>query len=88
MKTAHTGGKHKCLICDEIFQSADILAEHKLTHSRVGVQGKCTYCSANLPDIQGFKSHMMEHGNVDLPVQCICCRQTLSSNFEIELHAK
>ncbi|XP_055313875.1 zinc finger protein 423 homolog isoform X2 [Sitodiplosis mosellana] len=88
MKTVHTGGKHKCLICDEIFPSADILAEHKLNHSKVGVQGKCTYCSANLPDIQGFKSHMAEHGNVELPVQCICCRQTLSSQFEIDLHAK
>ncbi|XP_031640589.1 zinc finger protein 423 homolog isoform X2 [Contarinia nasturtii] len=88
MKTAHTGGKHKCLICDEIFPSADVLAEHKLTHSRVGVQGKCTFCSANLMDIQEFKSHMAEHGNVELPVQCICCRQTLSSAFEIQLHAK
>lgn len=88
MKTAHTGGKHKCLICDEIFPSADILAEHKLSHSRIGVRGKCTYCSANLLDIQSFKAHMNEHGNVDLPAQCICCRQTLSSTFEIDLHAK
>lgn len=88
MKTVHTGGKHKCLICDEIFPSADILAEHKLNHSKIGVQGKCTYCSANLPDIQGFKAHMAEHGSVELPVQCICCRQTLNSQFEIDLHAK
>lgn len=88
MKTAHSGGKHKCLICDEVFPTADILAEHKLSHSKIGVRGKCLYCSTNLLDIQGFKSHMEEHGNVDLPVQCICCRQTLTSSFEIELHAK
>lgn len=88
MKTAHTGGKHKCLICDEIFTSADILAEHKLIHSRIGVRSKCAYCSANLLDVQSFKAHMNEHGNVDLPVQCICCRQTLNSTYEIDLHAK
>lgn len=88
MKTVHSNGKHKCLICDEIFPSADILAEHKLNHSRIGVRGKCSYCSKNLMDVQSFKTHMNEHGNVDLPVQCICCRQTLNSTFEIELHAK
>lgn len=88
MKTVHTGGKHKCMICDEIFPSADILAEHKLNHSRIGVRGKCTYCSTNLSDVQSFKAHMNEHGNVDLPVQCICCRQTLNTTFEIDLHAK
>lgn len=88
MKTAHTGGKHKCLICDEIFASADILAEHKLTHSRIGVRGKCAYCSINLSDIQSFKTHMNEHGNADLPARCICCRQTLNSTYEIDLHAK
>lgn len=32
---SNVGGKHKCNICDEIYQSAISLAEHKLTHCKV-----------------------------------------------------
>lgn len=89
MKISHnTNGKHKCLICDEIFASPAVLAEHKLTHSKVGPSGKCSHCSTLLSDVIAFKAHMSEHGNVDTPTQCICCRQTLSSEYEIGLHAK
>lgn len=45
MKITHnTTGKHKCLICDEIFPSPAVLAEHKLTHSKVGPSGTCSRC--------------------------------------------
>lgn len=89
MKVTHnTSGKHKCLICDEIFPSPAVLAEHKLTHSKVGPSGKCSRCPVALPNVATFKSHMAEHGPVEIPVQCICCRQTLNSDFEIGLHAK
>lgn len=36
---AHSGAaaaRHKCLICDEVLPSAAVLAEHKLTHCKVG----------------------------------------------------
>lgn len=89
MKVTHnTSGKHKCLICDEIFPSPAVLAEHKLTHSKVGPSGKCSRCPVVLPNVATFKSHMAEHGPIEIPVQCICCRQTLNSDFEIGLHAK
>ncbi|KAJ6649422.1 Zinc finger protein [Pseudolycoriella hygida] len=89
MKITHnTTGKHKCLICDEIFPSPAVLAEHKLTHSKVGPSGTCSRCLTALPDVATFKAHMSEHGPVEIPVQCICCRQTLNSEFEIGLHAK
>lgn len=89
MKTTHnTTGKHKCLICDEIFPSPAVLAEHKLSHSQVGPSGKCSRCTTVLPDVTTFKSHMAEHGSIEIPVQCICCRQTLNSEFEVGLHAR
>lgn len=89
MKVTHnTSGKHKCLICDEIFPSPAVLAEHKLTHSKVGASGKCSRCPQLLGTVTDFKAHMTEHGSCDIPVQCICCRQTLNSDFEIGLHAK
>lgn len=89
MKISHnTSGKHKCLICDEIFPSPAVLAEHKLTHCKVGPSGKCSHCLIGLRDVTFFKSHLTEHNGQEIPVQCICCRQTLNSEFEIGLHAK
>ncbi|XP_004527551.1 zinc finger protein 423 homolog [Ceratitis capitata] len=90
MKTCHNStGKHKCLICDEIFPSPAILAEHKLQHSKVGQSGKCSHCSKPLDDVAAYKAHLSEHNNESqLPMQCICCRQSLHSDFEITLHAQ
>ncbi|XP_075168780.1 zinc finger protein Lobe [Haematobia irritans] len=90
MKTCHNStGKHKCLICDEIFPSPAILAEHKLQHSKVGQSGRCSHCSKPLADVSAFKTHLSEHNTEgQMPVQCICCRQSLHSEFEIGLHAK
>ncbi|XP_036330098.1 zinc finger protein 423 homolog [Rhagoletis pomonella] len=90
MKTCHNStGKHKCLICDEIFPSPAILAEHKLQHSKVGQSGKCSHCGKLLDGVSAFKDHLSEHNNeIQLPMQCICCRQSLHSDFEISLHAQ
>ncbi|XP_033234240.1 zinc finger protein 423 homolog isoform X1 [Drosophila pseudoobscura] len=91
MKSCHNStGKHKCLICDEIFPSPAILAEHKLQHSKVGQSGKCAHCSHPLEDVVAFRAHLSEHGSdgASLPLACICCRQTLHSEFELSLHAK
>ncbi|XP_022225081.2 LOW QUALITY PROTEIN: zinc finger protein 423 homolog [Drosophila obscura] len=91
MKSCHNStGKHKCLICDEIFPSPAILAEHKLQHSKVGQSGKCAHCSHPLEDVAAFRAHLSEHGSdgASLPLACICCRQTLHSEFELSLHAK
>ncbi|XP_016998018.2 zinc finger protein 423 homolog isoform X2 [Drosophila takahashii] len=91
MKSCHNStGKHKCLICDEVFPSPAILAEHKLQHSKVGQSGKCSHCGQPLEDVAAFRAHLSEHGSDggSLPLACICCRQTLHSEFELSLHAK
>ncbi|KAH8305941.1 hypothetical protein KR018_004981, partial [Drosophila ironensis] len=91
MKSCHNStGKHKCLICDEVFPSPAILAEHKLQHSKVGQSGKCSHCGHPLEDVAAFRAHLSEHGSDggSLPLACICCRQTLHSEFELSLHAK
>lgn len=90
MKSCHnSSGKHKCLICDEIFPSPAILAEHKLQHSKVGQSGKCAHCGLQLEHVAAFRAHLCEHGgDGSLPLACICCRQTLHSEFELSLHAK
>ena len=74
-----------------IFQNI-VLAEHKLQHCKV-ISGKCFHCSESIKDIGEFKHHTQSHNqknknSLELPVHCICCHQLLTSDFEINLHAK
>ncbi|CAG9809332.1 unnamed protein product [Chironomus riparius] len=93
MKIQHNiAAKHKCSICDEILPSPAVLAEHKLQHCKV-ISGKCFHCSESIKDIVEFKHHTQSHNqknksSLELPVHCICCHQLLTSDFEINLHAK
>lgn len=96
-----TGGKHKCLICDEVFPSAAILAEHKLTHCKVVAGNNCTHCKSVLSNEEQFFAHLAQHSNnnnppsspnatspVALPTPCVICRQTLVTNLEARIHAR
>ncbi|XP_025831035.1 zinc finger protein 423 homolog isoform X2 [Agrilus planipennis] len=90
-----TKGKHKCNICDEIFQSGMTLAEHKLSHCKIVSGNSCTHCRTVLSDEQTFYNHQLQHSTVlnkqnsqmSLPANCIICCQTLQSEVEIKLHA-
>ncbi|KAG5673292.1 hypothetical protein PVAND_003352 [Polypedilum vanderplanki] len=93
MKVQHNiAAKHKCSICDEILPSPAVLAEHKLQHCKV-ISGKCFHCADSIENINDFKQHIQNHNqknkaSLELPVHCICCHQLLTSDFEINLHAK
>ena len=69
-----------------------VLAEHKLQHCKV-ISGKCFHCSESINDVNDFKQHIQNHNmknksTLELPLHCICCHQLLSSDFEMNLHAK
>lgn len=69
-----------------------VLAEHKLQHCKV-ISGKCFHCSESINDVNDFKQHIQSHNvknksTLELPLHCICCHQLLSSDFEMNLHAK
>lgn len=96
-----TGGKHKCLICDEVFPSSAILAEHKLTHCKVLGGNNCTHCKTLLTTEEQFFTHLSQHSNnnnapssphspspLNLPTSCVVCRQTLVSDVEARIHAR
>lgn len=97
MKTYHVGcgkGKYKCNICDEIFTSSIILADHKLKHCKILSGNTCTVCKAVLVNEQAFYAHHIEHSpgkansQIFLPVNCIICCQTLQTDVELKLHSK
>jgi hypothetical protein len=78
----------KCNICDEVFPSSNILAEHKLIHCKV-VQGNvCTICKFSLKNETQFYFHAEQHGFQGANMQCVICRQTLMSTVELNMHAK
>ncbi|VVC33280.1 Zinc finger C2H2-type,Zinc finger, RING/FYVE/PHD-type [Cinara cedri] len=87
-------GKHKCNICDEIYQSAISLAEHKLTHCKVATSTVCSHCKMIIDNEDQFYQHLQKHCNpvnvngsqVTFPTSCIICRQTLVSDIEVKVH--
>ncbi|XP_050055632.1 zinc finger protein 423 isoform X1 [Aphis gossypii] len=87
-------GKHKCNICDEIYQSAISLAEHKLTHCKVATSTVCSHCKMIIDNEDQFHQHLQKHcnpanansGQVAFPTSCIICRQTLVSDIEVKVH--
>lgn len=103
MKTAHnpsanpasaaapSGGRIKCNICDEVFSSASVLAEHKLSHCKVSGAAVCATCRVPLPTEEAYYAHLQSppHGpGASPPLTCLVCRQTLSLPVEIGLHAR
>lgn len=97
MKNHHVScgkGKYKCNICDEIFTSSIILADHKLRHCKILSGNTCTQCKAVLVNEQSFYAHHIEHSpgktnsQIFLPVNCIICCQTLQTDVELRLHSK
>ena len=88
MKTHASPSNQKCNICDDIFPSATILAEHKLTHCKVGHGNMCVICKVTMKNEDQFYNHSQQHGFQGANMQCIICRQTLASMLELQMHGK
>ncbi|XP_071444923.1 zinc finger protein 423 homolog [Hetaerina americana] len=57
-----TGGKHKCVICDEVCATAVSLAEHKLArHCKVPEGSGCCVCKAPIGGEDEFHAHVRRH---------------------------
>jgi hypothetical protein len=84
-------GRIKCNICDEVFPSASVLAEHKLSHCKVSGAAVCAQCRIPLPTEEAYYAHLQAppHGpSATPPLTCLVCRQTLNLPLEVGLHAR
>lgn len=89
--TTTGNGRIKCNICDEVFPSASVLAEHKLSHCKVSGAAVCAQCRIPLPTEEAYYAHLQSppHGpNTTPPLACLVCRQTLNLPLEVGLHAR
>ena len=85
----HTGSaSQKCNICDEVFDNANVLAAHKLTHCKVAHGNACVVCKSPITCEDQFYSHVQQHSAHADNMQCIVCRQTLVSLLELQMHGK
>lgn len=81
-------GSQKCNICDEVFATSGILAEHKLTHCKIQQGNVCVACKISIKTEEQFYLHSQEHGFQGAVMQCIVCRQTLASLLELQMHGR
>ena len=88
LKIHLNSGSLKCNICDKIFASPAVLAEHKLTHCKIQHGNMCVLCKIPLKSEEEFYMHSQEHGAQSSYMQCIVCRQTLVSMAELQMHRK
>ena len=88
MKTHVSPSNQKCNICDDVFPSASILAEHKLTHCKVVKGNVCVICKVQIKNEEGFYTHSQQHGFQGTNMQCVVCRQTLASMLELQMHGR
>ncbi|KAK9889343.1 hypothetical protein WA026_004617 [Henosepilachna vigintioctopunctata] len=87
--------KCKCNICDAIYPSAILLAEHKLSHCKIVEGNNCVQCKSILIDEQSYYNHTLLHSTnhvksnpqITLPANCVICCQTLQNSIELNLHA-
>lgn len=88
MKSHVTPSNQKCNICDEVFPSAGVLAEHKLSHCKVVRGNVCVVCKASVHSEEQFYAHAQQHGFQGTAMQCVVCRQTLASMLELQIHGR
>ncbi|XP_069112260.1 zinc finger protein 423-like [Argopecten irradians] len=88
MKIHQNNGSQKCNICDQVFPTSSILAEHKLTHCKIVQGNSCVLCKIPLKNEDQFYVHTQEHGFQGTFMQCLICRQTLASMVELQMHGK
>lgn len=88
MKIHQNNGSQKCNICDQVFPTSSILAEHKLTHCKIVQGNNCVLCKIPLKNEDQFYVHTQEHGFQGTFMQCLICRQTLASMVELQMHGK
>lgn len=88
MKIHLNNGDEKCNICDRVFPTPSILAEHKLTHCKIKEGNVCVLCKVVLKSEEQFYVHTQEHGFQSTYIQCLICRQTLVSMVELQMHGR
>ncbi|XP_059194437.1 zinc finger protein 1035 [Centropristis striata] len=79
--------KFLCSLCDEVFDDAQVLRKHCLTHIAGSSSNQCPFCKFNTSTRRNLLRHMIKHTG-DKPLSCNNCGKQFYRDLYLKLHSE
>ncbi|XP_037641652.1 zinc finger protein 1035 [Sebastes umbrosus] len=79
--------KLQCSLCKEVFNDAQVLRKHCLTHISGSSSNQCPFCKHNFNNRRYLLRHMVKHTG-DKPLSCTNCGRQFYRYLYLKLHSE